>query len=659
MELEESTETDSEGDNERKERKRPKFRKVIINFYPDANEIAAAYAKVLKYYNWESFVIFKELSGMQESRFLMDCHVDRIPSYLKVAASLNMINPYQHYVLTSMDANMVVQELLKYSSNFTWLSLMDYESLKDPQHYLTVRVGKWTKYNAIPPPPVTNFPTTALLMDDVANHVLKSMAEIDTQGTFTCSPNGRPWRYGAKLQDKILKKKSTGITGNITFDENGRRTNYSLNVNEIYQMQIRRIASWESKSGKILFTEKFREIERNMSSAKHFTVMSRMAEPYFQIKKKCTVEPCEEDEYPDEEYEGFSVDLQADLVVCDLTITERRKKIVDFSVPFMTLGISILFTKDVKVEPEIFSFLKPYSVEMWIYTGTAYCVVSIVLFVCSRAFGSRWVCAMWWFFAMIVCQTYIAQLAASMTTAMENAPIESVEDLAKQTKVLYGAFESGSTLDFFKDKMFRKMYENMLANPGVLVESNEKGEQTVKKGRNKYAFFMESVTIEYKQKRDCALRKVGGVLVESNEKGEQTVKKGRNKYAFFMESVTIEYKQKRDCALRKVGGELDSKDYGIAMPANSPFRSDINRAILKLKENNKLNDIKDKWWNSKKYGAKECPELKASLNFLQLQKPVIRNPSRAPSVASSEKSNKSKKQAQFIENFLELEKEQL
>ncbi|KAI8421748.1 hypothetical protein MSG28_009714 [Choristoneura fumiferana] len=475
MELEESTETDSEGDNERKERKRPKFRKVIINFYPDANEIAAAYAKVLKYYNWESFVIFKELSGMQESRFLMDCHVDRIPSYLKVAASLNMINPYQHYVLTSMDANMVVQELLKYSSNFTWLSLMDYESLKDPQHYLTVRVGKWTKYNAIPPPPVTNFP----------------------------------------------------------------------------------------------------------------------------IKKKCTVEPCEEDEYPDEEYEGFSVDLVRN----------------------------------------IFEIIK----EEHNYT----------------AFGSRWVCAMWWFFAMIVCQTYIAQLAASMTTAMENAPIESVEDLAKQTKVLYGAFESGSTLDFFKDKMFRKMYENMLANPGVLVESNEKGEQTVKKGRNKYAFFMESVTIEYKQKRDCALRKVGGVLVESNEKGEQTVKKGRNKYAFFMESVTIEYKQKRDCALRKVGGELDSKDYGIAMPANSPFRSDINRAILKLKENNKLNDIKDKWWNSKKYGAKECPELKASLNFLQLQKPVIRNPSRAPSVASSEKSNKSKKQAQFIENFLELEKEQL
>lgn len=41
----------------------------------------------------------------------------------------------------------------------------------------------------------------------------------------------------------------------------------------------------------------------------HLQVMSRMAEPYFQLKKNCTEQPCEEDEYPDDLYEGFSVDL--------------------------------------------------------------------------------------------------------------------------------------------------------------------------------------------------------------------------------------------------------------------------------------------------------------------------------------------------------------
>lgn len=75
---------------------------------------------------------------------------------------------------------------------------------------------------------------------------------------------------------------------------------------------------------------------------------------------------------------------KADLAVGDITITEDRKKVVDFSVPFMSLGISILYTKEKEVPPGWFSFLNPYTFEMWMYTATAYCVVSILLFVCSR-----------------------------------------------------------------------------------------------------------------------------------------------------------------------------------------------------------------------------------------------------------------------------------
>lgn len=58
------------------------------------------------------------------------------------------------------------------------------------------------------------------------------------------------------------------------------------------------------------------------------------------------------------------------------------------------------------------------------------------------------------------------------------------------------------------------------------------------------------------------------VLVDNNDEGEKRVLKGKNRYAFFMESCTIDYKLKRNCDLTKVGGELDSKDYGIAMPAS-------------------------------------------------------------------------------------------
>lgn len=75
---------------------------------------------------------------------------------------------------------------------------------------------------------------------------------------------------------------------------------------------------------------------------------------------------------------------KADLAVCDLTITEQRKKVVDFSVPIMSLGISILYIQERQVSPDTFSFLYPYSLDVWMYIGTAYCVVSIVLYVCAR-----------------------------------------------------------------------------------------------------------------------------------------------------------------------------------------------------------------------------------------------------------------------------------
>lgn len=37
-----------------------------------------------------------------------------------------------------------------------------------------------------------------------------------------------------------------------------------------------------------------------------------------------------------------------------------------------------------------------------------------------------------------------------MTSALENEPLNSIEDLPKQSKILYGAITGGSTLEFFK-----------------------------------------------------------------------------------------------------------------------------------------------------------------------------------------------------------------
>lgn len=57
---------------------------------------------------------------------------------------------------------------------------------------------------------------------------------------------------------------------------------------------------------------------------------------------------------------------------------------------------------------------------------------------------------MWWFFALIMCSSYTANLAAFLTNAAMDDSIKSAEDLAMQTKIKFGTVQGGSTYSFFK-----------------------------------------------------------------------------------------------------------------------------------------------------------------------------------------------------------------
>ncbi|KTG39594.1 hypothetical protein cypCar_00012498, partial [Cyprinus carpio] len=187
---------------------------------------------------------------------------------------------------------------------------------------------------------------------------------------------------------------------------------------------------------------------------------------------------------------------KADLAVAPLAITYVREKVIDFSKPFMTLGISILYRKPNGTNPGVFSFLNPLSPDIWMYILLAYLGVSCVLFVIARfspyewynphpcnpdsdvvennftllnsfwfgvgalmqqgselmpkALSTRIVGGIWWFFTLIIISSYTANLAAFLTVERMESPIDSADDLAKQTKIEYGVVEDGATMTFFK-----------------------------------------------------------------------------------------------------------------------------------------------------------------------------------------------------------------
>lgn len=58
--------------------------------------------------------------------------------------------------------------------------------------------------------------------------------------------------------------------------------------------------------------------------------------------------------------------------------------------PFMNLGISILYKKSSKMPPELFSFMAPFSKELWYYMGAAYFSVSFLIFLMGRLSPYEW-----------------------------------------------------------------------------------------------------------------------------------------------------------------------------------------------------------------------------------------------------------------------------
>ena len=65
---------------------------------------------------------------------------------------------------------------------------------------------------------------------------------------------------------------------------------------------------------------------------------------------------------------------EADLAAASLTISYLREKVIDFTKPFMNLGISILFKRPQRESPGLFSFLNPLAIEIWVYVIAAYLV---------------------------------------------------------------------------------------------------------------------------------------------------------------------------------------------------------------------------------------------------------------------------------------------
>ncbi|KFM83024.1 Glutamate receptor, ionotropic kainate 2, partial [Stegodyphus mimosarum] len=602
--------------------------------------------------------LMKDLSNSRENNFVVDLPLHRVHQLFHDASQVQMMTEYQNYFLTSLDSHTVEwNSTVIGRTNITAFRLINPENEHFKKFLREWIFSEQTIGKDVPSKqPIT---TEAALVYDAVTMLAKSLRELERSRqldlrSMYCDESAVSSHGNATIYHMQMHP-FEGASGYIKIDKQGRRITFSIDMVKITNKGIMKIGSWDTdkrfqvkKEDKDQYSE-VKDLLRNAT----LKVTTKLTKPYLwqkttadefkgndkyqgfckdlldklseQFGFKYIITPVKDKQYGSEvngNWNGMIGELlrkEADIAIGDLTITYDRQAAVEFTMPFMNLGISILFKKPEKQAPPMFSFLKPLSLEVWFYMGTAYLGVSLFLFILARlspyewinphpcdsdndvvenqftllnslwftigsimqqgsdilprAVSTRIVASSWWFFTLIMISSYTANLAAFLTAQRMSSPIESAADLAKQTTIQYGCMNGGSTMKFFQDSNY-PIYKRMWS-------------------------FMESQR--------------PSVFVDSNDKGIERVRMGN--YAFLMESTSIQYETERSCDLTQVGGELDSKGYGIATRPGSPYRGLLSSGILWLQETQQLQIMRDKWWKTSTHCADDAISTSAEMGI--------------------------------------------
>ncbi|XP_048837716.1 glutamate receptor 4a isoform X1 [Brienomyrus brachyistius] len=600
--------------------------------------------------------LLEDLDRRQEKKFVIDLEPERLNNLLEQIVSVGKHVKGYHYIMANLGfKDISLERFMHGGANVTGFQLVNFSTPK-----VIKLMQRWNKLDqreypgSESPPKYTSALTYdgVLVMAEAFRNLRRQKIDISRRGNAgDCLANpAAPWNQGIDMERTLKQVRIQGLTGNVQFDHYGRRVNYTMDVFELRSNGPRRIGYWNDIDKLVLIqSEILFGNDSSILENRTVVVTTIMEGPYVMLKKNWEMFE------GNDQYEGYCVDLaseiakhigikyqisivpdgkygardpetkiwngmvgelvygKAEIAVAPLTITLVREEVIDFSKPFMSLGISIMIKKPQKSKPGVFSFLDPLAYEIWMCIVFAYIGVSVVLFLVSRfspyewhteepeedsdgqpgeqppnefgIFNSLWfslgafmqqgcdisprslsgriVGGVWWFFTLIIISSYTANLAAFLTVERMVSPIESAEDLAKQTEIAYGTLDSGSTKEFFrrsKIAVYEKMWSYMKsAEPTVFTKTTAEGVARVRKSKGKYAFLLESTMNEYTE-------------------------------------------QRKPCDTMKVGGNLDSKGYGIATPKGSQLRNAVNLAVLKLNEQGLLDKLKNKWW----YDKGEC-----------------------------------------------------
>ncbi|XP_064557688.1 glutamate receptor ionotropic, kainate 5-like, partial [Zonotrichia leucophrys gambelii] len=317
--------------------------------------------------------LLKEIRDDKVPTIIIDGSAATAGLVLAKASELGMTSTFYKYILTTMDFPLLRLDALPAApATVLGFSMFNTSHRFYPEFVRSLNMS-WRESCELGPYPGPAL--SAALLFDAVHVVVGAVRELNRSQEI----GGRPlacaapgiWPHGTSLMNYLRMVEYDGLTGRVEFNSKGQRTNYSLRVLEKGRDGHREVGVWFSNRT-LAMDEATLALNASDSLANKTLIITTILEnPYVMrvggdryegfcvdmlrelaalLKFRFHIKLVEDGLYgapePNGSWTGMVGELinrKADLAVAAFTITAEREKVIDFSKPFMTLGISILY----------------------------------------------------------------------------------------------------------------------------------------------------------------------------------------------------------------------------------------------------------------------------------------------------------------------------
>uniref|UniRef100_A0A1A9UEK8 Ionotropic glutamate receptor C-terminal domain-containing protein n=1 Tax=Glossina austeni TaxID=7395 RepID=A0A1A9UEK8_GLOAU len=339
------------------------------------------------------------------------------------------------------------------------------------------------------------------------------------------------------------------------------------------------------------------------------------------------------------EWDGIVGDLvsgETDFAVSALKMYSEREEVIDFVAPyFEQTGISIVMRKPVR-EASLFKFMTVLRLEVWMSIIAALIVTAVMIWLMDKyspyssrnnrqaypypcreftlresfwfaltsftpqgggeapkAISGRVLVAAYWLFVVLMLATFTANLAAFLTVERMQTPVQSLEQLARQSRINYTVVEGSDTHQYFinmkfaEDTLYR-MWKELALNASRDFHKFRVWDYPIKE---QYGHILLAIN--------------SSMPVKTAEDGFHKVNERESAdFAFIHDSAEIKYEITRNCNLTEVGEVFAEQPYAVAIQQGSHLADELSYALLELQKDRYFEELKDKYWNRSR---SNCP----------------------------------------------------